>query len=152
MLDTEINVFSVVNEGWALTLCLPMTEPIDLISDQNGQENYRQALWLANQNKTDIILCDYRLQVNITGVEVMEMMRRELQTQFPAIIIIGDTDPELLKLKKSMGFMILAKPVQPLTLQEKVGHLFEKAENRINAQYDNLNIPIRKRWIVRLYL
>lgn len=60
----------------------------------------------------DLVLADYRLRDNETGVDVI----REIQTMFvnddlPAIIITGDTAPDRIKEAKASGFEILHKPI-----------------------------------------
>ncbi len=60
----------------------------------------------------DLILSDYRLEENFSGVDAIESMRVCLGRQVPAILISGDTDPKLLDQLKNEDFYLLHKPVK----------------------------------------
>lgn len=61
----------------------------------------------------DLIIADYRLEAQVTGREVISMIREILGDDIPAIIVTGDTAPERLREAKESGFPILHKPVRP---------------------------------------
>jgi signal transduction histidine kinase/CheY-like chemotaxis protein len=93
-------------------------------------ENYQQADdFISNHtanNTPDIILCDYRLQETMTGVEVIKKIRTKLNREIPAIIISGDTNPALLKSINDAGLFVLSKPVQVSMLQAKMDELLSE--------------------------
>ena len=63
-------------------------------------------------DKVDMILADYRLANNETGVDVIHAIHEfYLDEKIPAVIITGDTAPERIKDAKRSGFQILHKPV-----------------------------------------
>ena len=67
---------------------------------------------LQQENRPDIILADYRLQNNETGVNVIQAIYDYYQdNEIPAIIITGDTAPNRIKEAKESGFQLLHKPV-----------------------------------------
>ncbi len=66
----------------------------------------------------DIIFSDYRLRDNKTGVDAIEAIFEELNCSIPAVLITGDTSPELLKQAASKGIHMLHKPVTPDTLNQ----------------------------------
>lgn len=66
----------------------------------------------------DIIFSDYRLRENKTGVEAVDSIYEELNLSVPAVIITGDTSPELLKEAVSRGFHLLHKPVMPSAINQ----------------------------------
>ena len=66
----------------------------------------------------DIILSDYRLRDNKTGIDAIEAIREELNSDVPAIIITGDTSPERLKETNASGFYLLHKPVTPDAMRQ----------------------------------
>lgn len=68
----------------------------------------------------DLIIADYRLEAQITGVEAVAMIRELHDEAIPAIIITGDTAPERLREAKLSGFPILHKPVRPEELLEQI--------------------------------
>ena len=86
-------------------------------------ENDQQAMASISKKVPDIILCDYRLQENITGIELVKNLRKALNRDIPAIIITGDTDISVLKQIQREGLLMLSKPVSPNELQDKIGIL-----------------------------
>ena len=61
----------------------------------------------------DLIIADYRLDAGVTGRDAINIVKKELGMNIPAIIITGDTAPERLREAKESGFDILHKPVKP---------------------------------------
>jgi len=65
----------------------------------------------------DAIICDYRLGGDETGVEAIHLIRNALSRQdTPALILTGDTAPELVKEFDESEFPVLHKPVHPHAL------------------------------------
>lgn len=79
----------------------------------------RKALQAATeyQRLPDVIISDYSLANGRTGIETIELLRRELAAPIPAFLISGDTDPALLREAKKNGFHLLHKPVDPMALR-----------------------------------
>jgi len=69
---------------------------------------------LANlgEQAPDLILSDYRLEHNETGFDVIAKARAAFGAALPAIIITGDTDPELIRQMNSADVMVQYKPLQ----------------------------------------
>lgn len=68
--------------------------------------------------KIDLILADYRLADNETGLETIKKINAfYANSAIPAIIITGDTAPERIKLTSSSGYKTLHKPVAPAKLK-----------------------------------
>ena len=65
----------------------------------------------------DLIISDYHLANDRTGIETIEWLRGELSAQIPAFLISGDTDPATLHEAKVKGFHLLHKPVNPVALR-----------------------------------
>lgn len=63
-----------------------------------------------------LILADYRIRGEKTGVEVIEILSRSSGKQIPAIIITGDTEPARLAQAARSGFRLLSKPVDSTDL------------------------------------
>ena len=59
----------------------------------------------------DVILSDYRLEGNMTGIEAIERVRASLGGPIPAILLTGDTAPEILRQTQASGFPLLHKPL-----------------------------------------
>lgn len=66
----------------------------------------------------DIIIADYRLRDNKTGVEAVNKVKNILsQHDLPTIIVSGDTEPARLKEVALSGYDLLHKPVKPAQLR-----------------------------------
>ena len=62
--------------------------------------------------RPDLIISDYRLSGEFNGVDTIKQLRQLLQEEVPAIIISGDTDPQLLEKILNQEFYLLHKPVK----------------------------------------
>lgn len=65
----------------------------------------------------DVLIVDYRLRSHLTGVDAIARMRREFESEIPALIVSGDTAPELLRELAATGHTLVHKPVQPPALR-----------------------------------
>lgn len=66
----------------------------------------------------DLIIADYRLRDNKTGVEAVCQIKKLLnRRKINAIIISGDTEPSRLKDVAQSGYELLHKPVKPAQLR-----------------------------------
>lgn len=72
----------------------------------------------------DLILSDYRLQNNETGIELIRKIREQKNRTIPAIIITGETGPEELIEAKKSGFIIIHKPIKSAILRRVVTQAF----------------------------
>jgi signal transduction histidine kinase/CheY-like chemotaxis protein len=75
----------------------------------------------------DAIVSDYRLGDGETGVHVIERLRAESGMEIPAVLISGDTTPELLRAAKAGGYHLLHKPVPPAKLRAMLSYLLTNA-------------------------
>jgi signal transduction histidine kinase/CheY-like chemotaxis protein len=67
--------------------------------------------------KPNLLICDYRLRNNVTGLEAIDDVKKSLNYSIETIIITGDTAPsEIMKIQKS-GFIVLHKPIKPAKLR-----------------------------------
>lgn len=60
----------------------------------------------------DVLICDYRIGVNETGMEVIEKLRSEFNRDISAILVTGDTGLDLIQAALPDGVIILHKPLQ----------------------------------------
>jgi signal transduction histidine kinase/CheY-like chemotaxis protein len=68
--------------------------------------------------KPELILSDYRIADNQTGVEVIESVKKYLSSpMLPSIILSGDTSPERLDEMQALGHTLLHKPVKTALLK-----------------------------------
>ena len=84
-----------------------------------------EAVELAGEarDRLDLILSDWRLRGQENGVQAVRAVRAVAGEATPAMLITGDTSPELLKLAHESGLVILHKPLQPRVLVRLVKHL-----------------------------
>ena len=61
--------------------------------------------------RPDLVISDFRLRREETGLQVIEALRLEYNETIPAILITGDTAPERLVEARDSGLLILHKPV-----------------------------------------
>lgn len=66
----------------------------------------------------DLLICDYRLRVNETGLDAIDILRTEFNCDIPAALITGDTSQrEKFELARDK-FIVLYKPLQATQMQE----------------------------------
>lgn len=73
----------------------------------------------------DIIISDYRLGDDVTGLECIKRLRQVTGLQTIAVLLSGDTDPKLLKQVQDAGFYMLHKPLKPTKLRNLMGILLD---------------------------
>jgi two-component system, sensor histidine kinase len=65
----------------------------------------------------DVILADYRLRNERTGLQAIECLRHEFGQHVPGLIVTGDTAAERLREAKQRGYELVHKPVYPAALR-----------------------------------
>ncbi len=80
----------------------------DIVSSLQVLEQY----WVP-----DVILSDYRLENQRTGLEVLQQFRLRLGSGFTGVVISADRTPDILDTVDTHGFSFIAKPVKPLKLR-----------------------------------
>ena len=78
---------------------------------------------VSSGSQPDIIVTDYRLRKEDTGIKTIEAIRQHCQRAVPALLISGDTDRELLKAIRQQGFYLLHKPIKPAHLHKAMSDL-----------------------------
>jgi CheY-like chemotaxis protein len=73
----------------------------------------------------DLIIADYRLQENITGIHVIEFIREYIGRKVPAIVVTGDTSPEILKELHAGEYSVVHKPIAPAKLRSLINFTFQ---------------------------
>lgn len=71
------------------------------------------------QKIPDIVLADFRLRGQETGIQTINALRKNIPG-LPAILISGDTAPDRLREAKASGLSILHKPVMVDTLEQAI--------------------------------
>jgi len=77
----------------------------------NTASSADKAIQIASQSLPDIILCDYRLDETITGLDVLKHLEATLNTAVPAIFITGEHLADSLFENELSHYRVLQKPV-----------------------------------------
>jgi signal transduction histidine kinase/CheY-like chemotaxis protein len=67
--------------------------------------------------RPDLLMCDYRLPQGMTAVHAIGQMREFWGSSIPAMVLTGDTAPDVLHEIRSSEAMLLHKPVTPARLR-----------------------------------
>ncbi|GJG98012.1 hybrid sensor histidine kinase/response regulator [Cupriavidus pauculus] len=86
-------------------------------------ETEEEALALTRDFTPDLILADYRLRGNRTGLEAIAAIRERTARDLPAILITGDTAADRLRNLHAGGTALLHKPVVPGKLHAAISTL-----------------------------
>jgi signal transduction histidine kinase len=82
-----------------------------------------------HERQPDLIISDFRLLDNNTGIEVIERLRSAFGAQIPAFLISGDTGVGPSRMARASGLQLLHKPVTPMTLRAMFGRLLRKGRS-----------------------
>jgi signal transduction histidine kinase/CheY-like chemotaxis protein len=82
-----------------------------------GSPDGAVAILTTQARKPDLIIADFHLSGGKTGIETIERVRAAFGAEIPAFLISGDTSPERLQQSRVSGYMLLHKPVNPMTLR-----------------------------------
>jgi PAS domain S-box-containing protein len=88
-----------------------------------------QALQEATRQKPDIILADYNLGPEVTGIMAARKIRAICKADIPVIIITSDTRPEVVAEVEEYGFSMLEKPASPSRLRALMTHYLQTGED-----------------------
>jgi two-component system, sensor histidine kinase len=77
-----------------------------------------------------LIISDYRLRADETGLMVVEHLRDEYNQEIPGILITGDTAPDRLRDALSSGLILLHKPVSPKELLDAMNTAYWQNKDR----------------------
>ena len=100
------------------TVCAAMLHLLrDWGCECEAAASIEEALALARSHAPDLVISDYRLREQRTGLEAIAALRELLGDTLPALLITGDTAPDRLREAQASGIPILHKPVAS-------GHLY----------------------------
>ncbi len=118
--DNEPSVLSAMRtllEGWS---CQVLTAS-DLTS------TLREAGKLAAA--PDIVLIDYHLEGEETGLSVLEALTRDIGKRLPSIVITANYTETLRAAAQARGYPLLNKPLKPAALRALMAQLVTQGEN-----------------------
>jgi two-component system, sensor histidine kinase len=88
-----------------------------------GVDSLRRELHALDYARPDIVVTDYRLRNNTTGLDVVETVHSHFDADIPAVIVSGDTDIEVRRRVEECGCHLLHKPVTPIVLHDTLRRL-----------------------------
>jgi signal transduction histidine kinase/CheY-like chemotaxis protein len=97
-----------------------------VVCARSGEEMLREIQ--SGPCQADLIICDYRLQGEESGPQVIRRLRSVLDQDTPALLITGDTAPDRLHEARRSGFVVLHKPVANGRLRAAVSNLIRNSK------------------------
>lgn len=88
--------------------------------------NPAEALSALTDAVPDVIVTDYGLAKQETGIDLLERIRKHLQQDIPAIVITGDASLQRSQAESMPKLAIIYKPVDPQTLLQRVRKLLRQ--------------------------
>lgn len=108
---TILDAMQVLLQQWECTV----------LTATSGQDALQQ---LTSMRKIpNAMICDYRLLDGETGLQVVHTLHAEFNEPIPALLITGDTTPELIRETLASGFPVMHKPIQAPALREALERL-----------------------------
>jgi signal transduction histidine kinase/CheY-like chemotaxis protein len=74
----------------------------------------------------DLVISDFHLSDQRTGIEAIEQLRAAFGVSIPAFLVSGDISPALLQEAQHGGYHLLHKPVDPMPLRTMLNRLLKK--------------------------
>jgi len=98
--ESILDAMSILLQQWG---CEP-------IAARNSDEAIK--ILVERAGTPDVLICDYRLGLNESGLDVIEKLRAEFNCNIPALLITGDTAPTLFGNTQPIDIIVLHKPVE----------------------------------------
>ena len=71
----------------------------------------------------DIIVADNRLPGDASGIDVVKLVQKDLESLIPSVIVTGDVERSHVQSITDQGFPVLLKPIQPAKFRAILSHL-----------------------------
>ena len=78
-------------------------------------------------NDADLVIADYRLAGDDTGLVAIRRVKDAVAREIPGILLTGDTAPEILRDMESTGYHVMHKPIQATELHHLLRYLLRKS-------------------------
>jgi CheY-like chemotaxis protein len=85
---------------------------------------HKQSQWLQD---LDLIVADYHLDHQQTGLDALQRMATELDIQAPVLMITANYSNDLKQQIRAFGYQLMNKPVRPAKLKAVLQHLLSRA-------------------------
>ncbi len=117
-IDDDIRILEamlILFEEWGMEIATGMDA-------QSVIQDFRQI-----GRQPDVIISDYRLADQRTGIEAISELRAEFGQDTPAILITGESGASTIQALDNSGIPVLYKPLKPAKLRAILGHLLSRA-------------------------
>ncbi|MDT0596207.1 PAS domain-containing hybrid sensor histidine kinase/response regulator [Glaciecola petra] len=91
--------------------------------------SYKEACSVAKELQPHILLVDYQLGKGPDGLEIIDLLRRQLDTILPACLVTAKRDDDLLKMCSDQGVNYLSKPLKPGKLRALIQSMTKYIRN-----------------------
>ena len=88
-----------------------------------GAKSGTELLSIIADAAPDIIVSDFRLADEETGFDVIQAARKAFGEQLPALLITGDTDPNIMRAMAQQGIIVQYKPMDLDVLRSHLARL-----------------------------
>ncbi|MEY4589073.1 MAG: hypothetical protein RL497_1149 [Pseudomonadota bacterium] len=82
-----------------------------------------EAFYRAGSKTPDMMISDFELGPDTTGVQAISQLRQQLGEATPAFIVTGADDPEIWQTIQTAGLHATCKPFKPARLRALINHL-----------------------------
>ena len=119
--DSVLNGMKALLEGWGCVVRCVTT--------------YKQGVEFVSKASYQIILADYRLDYEETGLDFLRFAKElDKQAAVHGVLITAEQDKNIETQAIGFGFNYLAKPVQPVRLKSMIFSLLDKIEENEHVQ------------------
>lgn len=87
------------------------------------------ALVAASTALPDVLIVDYHLGQDRSGLRLAEDLQKRLRASLPVLVITANHTHTLKAEIKKQGYLLLYKPIQPLSLRQALTHLMKSARS-----------------------
>jgi signal transduction histidine kinase/ActR/RegA family two-component response regulator len=81
----------------------------------------------------DVLIADYRLAGRESGIDAIVALRERYGPGLPALLLSGDTSPEIFRLVRAHRLPLLSKPVRAARLRAALSHLLSRSREPARA-------------------
>lgn len=96
--------------------------------------SHNEALARLGRIKLDLIISDFRLDRDLSGVDAINAIRSALGVDVPAFLISGDISTDRLHQAQEAGYHLLHKPISPMALRAMMSRLLLVTDGKIAEQ------------------
>ena len=98
-----------------------------------GRDEALEAMQQLKQDQDrwpSLLLVDYHLNDDVTGLDVIAALRERSDDQLPAVILTADYSDKVADLVHSAGHAMLRKPVKPAALRALINRVLSRRARR----------------------